>query len=144
MTDQPPPQMTPEEIRALDFEPHTEGDWPPDHVTETPMAYEVMRNNGYIQSADDVSDSYWLNGGKSHARGVVGYRLACPHAREEIAAKDAEIERLREAVVRAAEQFEQYAALHYAKGTADGDEKGSVNGSLGKRMRYALLETTNG
>lgn len=48
--------------------------------------------------------------------------------------------RLVEALRRAAEQFEHYAQLHYAKGTADGDEKGCINGALAKQMRFALTK----
>lgn len=87
MIDQPP--MTPEQIREAGFEPHTEGDWPPDRVTETPLAYEILRRNGTIDCAGDVTDSFWT-AIELHRRGVVGYRLACPYARDENAAKDAE------------------------------------------------------
>jgi hypothetical protein len=60
--------------------PHESGNWPPDAVSATPKSYEVLRRNNQTRDADEISDSYWVNGGVS-PRGVVGYRITCPTIR---------------------------------------------------------------
>lgn len=45
-----------------------------------------------------------------------------------------------EAVEKARDTFRRYAEMHFAKGSADGDEKGSVNSALALQMEYALAQ----
>ena len=62
-----------------------------------------------------------------------------PASAPAVAADD--VEALREAVERAAERFEFYAAQHSAKGTEDAHTKAQANYGLASEMRAALAST---
>jgi hypothetical protein len=51
---------------------------------------------------------------------------------------DARVRELKDAVVKARDTFANYAHLHLAKGTRDGDQKGAVNHALALEMDEAL------
>lgn len=81
--------MTPEEIRAAGWQLHTPGD--PCPVAAVGRPVELLLLNGKI-----VSRLRW-GGGATESENMLGWRYADPaDAQRVIAAKDAEIARLRE------------------------------------------------
>ena len=77
-------------------------------------------------------------------RGGVPVLRVVAELRDENSRLLAEAARLREAVTRAAAQFDYYEQQHRAKGTSDADAKADTNRDMAAMLRAALGETTDG
>ena len=142
--------MTPEQIRVAGFEPHTWGDpapYPPDALLNLLYADGYQPKGAVLTIAEgwgpvDGNQRCWVK--------IVGHRLACPHARRVIAAKDAEIARLREAGGTVLDAWDGLNQTQLSASAIGLEARKSVDEGYGLHLKLAvrefrkLLENTNG